>query len=159
MGAPDLILVPQPDGTSMCGQACVATVVGCSLREAVAAIGITTMWDTATSHEDLISGLHKLGIETGKYIDYARRKRHLINLPDFAIMGIDDKSNDWGHWVVLKNGWVLDPGYNWHFPVHIYEEAIIGGAFSRRFSKKRDARKENLAYWGEVIPIIGRKKL
>lgn len=150
----------QPHLSSMCGQVCVAMAVGCSLEEAAAAVGRSVLRDEGTHETDLIRALKKLGMKVGAFVDLCPRKgrtKKLILLPKFAIMGIGDRKTRWGHWVLLRDGVVYDPGIGYPLPVHIYELFIIERAYSRRYPKGRHAHKRVRALWVDYIPILGKK--
>ena len=143
----------QPDGTPMCGQTCVAMVAGVSLIEASTAIGVSVMKFDGTNADHLIRGLKRLNIKVGRWVDYSTRKKRMVDIPPFAIMSIVNTKNAWGHWVVVKDGFVYDPGIGYPLPVHIFEAFIIERAYSRRFTSAKDKHKSVRAYWGEAIPI------
>lgn len=157
MKLPDLVPLFQPDKTGLCGQTCIAMVAGVTIDEAVQVVRVTSVGDPGTSTEQVIAGLKNFGFRLGKVKSYIKKKKKLEVLPEFAIMSVVDNRTEWGHWVVLKDGFVYDPGIGWPLPVRIYENMLIERAFSRRFSRTRDKHKNVKAYWGEVIPLLGRK--
>jgi hypothetical protein len=152
-----LTMVFQPDSTGMCGEACVAMAAGVTLDEAVRAVGSSVLRQPGTDDRDLIRGLRKLGVKLGPYTNYEDRKSRIVQMPDFAIMSVVDDKTKWGHWVVVKDGVVYDPGIGWPMPTWVYESIVIERAFSRRFMTKGHKHKSVKAYWGEVIPIVGKE--
>jgi len=148
----------QPDETGMCGQTCVAMAAGVSLAEASAACGVSVLRVAGTDADDLTRGLRALGLKVGKYVNYLNRKTRLKHLPKFAILSITDTASRWGHWVLLKDGYVFDPAFGWPMPVHVYELAIIEGTYSRKFRGPGHQRRNVKARWEEVIPILSYPK-
>lgn len=152
---PNIRPMLQPDGTGLCGQVCVAMVANVSLAEAVTACGTRTLRSSSvgTTTQEVMRGLRKLKVRFGEYRPFPERK-----LPNFAIAEVCDNKTQWGHWVVLKEGFVYDPGIGWPIPVHVYEDSIIERAYSRRYKRTRDAGKRVKGKWGTHIPIYGRSK-
>jgi hypothetical protein len=148
----------QPGETGMCGQAVVAMAAGVSLEAATTAIGVSTLREAGTDSTDIVRGLRVLKMKPGKCTSYYRRKGKLKRLPAFAVLSVVDNKTTWGHWVLLKDGFIHDPGIGWPLPIHIYEGMIIERAFSRRYRRVRDAGKRVRAYWGDVIPILHNPK-
>jgi hypothetical protein len=148
----------QPDSSGMCGQAVVAMAANVTLDEATAAVGVSTLREAGTDVEDLVRGLRKLGMKVGKCSSFYRRKGKLTRLPEFAVMSVVDNKTMWGHWVLLLNGVVHDPGIGYPLPIQVYESMVIERAFSRRYRRTQDAGKRVRAYWGDVIPILSYPK-
>jgi hypothetical protein len=151
---PTLKPLLQPDQTGMCGQTCVAMAAGVSIEEASSAIGMSVLGSHGTEASDLARGLRKLGMAVGEAGPFPKTHR----VPRFAIVAIDDNKTSWGHWVLLHEGFVYDPGIGWPLPVHVYEEFIVRGAYSRRYRRARDAGKRVKAKWGTYLPIYGWRK-
>lgn len=151
----DTEMVYQPDESGMCGQAVVAMAAGVSLDAATNAVGVSVMRTVGTHYTDLVRGLRRLGVKVGRYVDYTYRKKALVRVPNFAILSIVDGSA-WGHWVLVKDGVVYDPGIGWPLPFWVYETMVVERAYSRRFRAKGHKHKNVRAYWGEVIPIVSR---
>lgn len=148
----------QPDGTGMCGQTVVAMAANVSLAEAAAAVGVSTLRQAGTDANDLVRGLRALGLKTGKWVNYLNRTKRLKVLPKFAVISITDNKSKWGHWVLVKDGYVFDPALGWPMPVYVYELAVIEGAYSRNFTAKHLRRRGVQARWEEVIPILSYPK-
>lgn len=138
--------IEQPNDSGLCGQCCVAMVANVSLDKAIwACHKAYTVHGTSSSQ--LINGLKILNIKHDK-IKSKVSKNEMF--PDFAILGIGDKTN-WGHWVVLYYGVVYDPGIGMPLPYRIYENMILNRAYSIK----------NKAKWDYIIPIKvknGKKK-
>jgi hypothetical protein len=115
----------QPEGSSLCGQTCVAMIAGVTLEESIAAFGGKR---GATRTKDLVNALRKLGINCGDpplvkikyqcYPDTCIVKLH-IDHPDLK------KST---HWVVWHNGKYYDPSYLGQYTLYcnkgMYPEGI-----------------------------------
>lgn len=143
----------QPDETGMCGQTVVAMAADVSLTEAANAVGVTVLKVEGTTSDDLTRGLRALGLRVGQYINYRNRRKRLRRLPSFAIMCVSNRST-WAHWVLLKDGFVFDPALGWPMPVHVYELVAVEGAYSRRYRKKSEKRRNVIAMWEGVLPIL-----
>lgn len=154
MTPPDLHPMLQPDQTGMCGQTCVAMIAGCTLPEAALACGTSVLNNEGSSTASLVRGLRRLGVKVGKPYTYKGRKRRVVDWPSFALMSVANNKTNWAHAVVLKDGWVYDPGIGWPLPAHVYEMVIVEMAYSRRFRAKHLKKRAVKAYWSEVIPIV-----
>lgn len=148
----------QPDGSGMCGQVCVQMAAGVTLAEASAAVGVSALREAGTTADDLVRGLKALGLKTGKWVNYCNRAKRMKRLPKFAIISITDNKSKWGHWVLVKDGFVFDPALGWPMPVHVYELAVIEGAYSRTFRPHHLKHRNVHARWEEVIPILSYPK-
>lgn len=107
-------LVRQPEGSSLCGQACVAMVAGVTLIEATAAIGHTR----PTYTRDLVAALRSFGVQCEDRLKLVSRARP--ELPARAILSIRkfvEKPNGgrkrYGHWMVIWYGHIFDPEGVW----------------------------------------------
>lgn len=91
-------LIRQPRGSSLCGQACIATICEVSLDEACKMVG--TKGYTTTKR--LIQALTMMGMSTG-----SRLKRGMpeSGLAILKVTRFDGRS----HWVIWKNGKFYDP--------------------------------------------------
>lgn len=136
----------------MCGQTCAAIAAGVDLNEATVAVGVTTLRGPGTDTSELTRGLRRLGIKVGDPYPFKNR------FPKFAIVAIDDNKTQWGHWVVIHEGFVYDPGIGYPLPLYVYEDIVIYRAYSRRYLKSKDAHKRVRAKWTTVIPIYGKKR-
>lgn len=142
--------IVQPPETGMCGQACVAMAAGCSLEEAAHAVGLTVIKEPGTLAPDLVKGLRRLGMRVGVCKTYAYKKQVSL-MPNFAILKIIDEQL-WSHWVLLKGGYIYDPGIGHPIPLWVFESFIIERCYSRGH-----ADKTVNVWWGQVIPILGRQ--
>lgn len=91
-------LVRQPIDSNLCGQACVATVTGVDLEDAITAVGTRGKTNTAK----LKKGLHRLGVRCD-----ARRTRGFP--PKTVTAFLYWKSDDHAHWMVWHKGKYYDP--------------------------------------------------
>jgi hypothetical protein len=107
-----LKLIRQPENSSLCGQACVATIVGVSLEESIAVFG--TKGGTRT--KQVIAALRKLGIKCGDGLVSLKKSQK----PPLCIVKqhFDDCKHT--HWVVYNNGLYYDPD------VGVYREYVEG---------------------------------
>lgn len=93
--------VRQPRGSSLCGQACVAMVLGCSLDEACAIVERPS----GTRTLDLVRALSGRGLEVGVRL----RPWRGGPLPPLAMLKVKFQGKARFHWVLARNGVVLDP--------------------------------------------------
>jgi hypothetical protein len=103
-------LVLQPEGSDLCGQACVAMVAAVSLRRAIEATG----HEHATTTGDVVGALETLGIEChGKLVRLSRKRP---NIPTRAMVHIcrseviSERRRAASHWMVSWDGKIFDPG-------------------------------------------------
>jgi hypothetical protein len=99
-------LVRQPPNSNLCGQACVATIAGVALGEAVTLCGKSGK--TSTRH--LIAGLKAKGFEP--YCGLTRvcqRSPWITGLMKSATLIVKFKSGKASHWVVRHKGKFYDP--------------------------------------------------
>ncbi len=91
----------QPSGSKLCGQVCLALILGISLDESIKLVG------------------HRHGTSTKeltKHFDHGDTRRWLSKdeVPDYALCisrpGSIKRNGNW-HWVLLKNLTVLDPSF------------------------------------------------
>lgn len=106
-------LILQPEGSHLCGQACIAMAAGVSLKRAVESVG----HKRGTHTKDVIAALGALGVECSPRLVRISRKRP--NLPARAIVAIhrpavenERRSSIW-HWMLTWDGKILDPGGRW----------------------------------------------
>lgn len=98
-------LVRQPQGSSLCGQCCVAMAAGVSLDRAVEVVGHARSRGTYT--REIRDALRVLGVGCA---DRCRRvNRDLCNLPRRGIVTIHTKGRRLGHWMLLWDGEMFDP--------------------------------------------------
>lgn len=99
-------LVKQPPNSNLCGQACVATIAGISLDEAVSLFGKKGKTRTGDVRDALIKrGFDPCRCATRmcKSSDWIRR------LWDSATLIVKFKQGKSGHWVVRHKGKFYDP--------------------------------------------------
>lgn len=110
--------VRQPDGSNLCGQCCVAAILGATLQNTIAKM----KKKGRTKTTDLVSAL-KLDRDT-------RRLRGTPKPP--CILSVKkDKSGNW-HWVVFDGMWVMDPELDGLIAYHQYIETL--GSVDMRIS-------------------------
>lgn len=107
--ARDLILITQPYGSNLCGQACLAMIANCSIDSAIEVTGKKG----STTSKDILGALKKWGIPHA-----APRKAGRPPIPVHrAIVNISSKQKPIvHHWVVWSNG-------AWYDPSHGFSEA------------------------------------
>lgn len=93
----------QPEGSSLCGQTCVAMIAGVTLEESIEAFGGKR---GGTRTKDLVAALRKLGIECG---DPPLIRINGQCYPDTCIVKLhfNDRKNT--HWTVWHEGRFYDP--------------------------------------------------
>jgi hypothetical protein len=110
-GVVQMNLVRQPDGSSYCGQACVAMIAGVSLEDALAACKPHPRGGGTVTPE-VVAALRKFGVRCAD-----RRCRRVSRekpvLPQRALLSImRPKRNRW-HWMVTWDGVIYDPADRW----------------------------------------------
>lgn len=101
-------LVRQPEGTSLCGQCCVAMAAKVSLKDAVEAVGHDKKRGTHT-HE-IVAALRRLGVGCADKLRRVSRSKPI--LPKRAIVVITNGNTKW-HWMLVWDGSVHDPESRW----------------------------------------------
>lgn len=89
--------VPQPSGSKVCGQACIAMVLGISLDDAVKLVGHAR----ATRTKEISAALGQLG----PLVRLSRKH----SLPDRCIMKVRIPNQSNWHWVLKDGSMVFDP--------------------------------------------------
>jgi len=108
-------LVRQPDGSSLCGQSCVAMAAGVSLKRAVAAVGHSRIGGTHT--REIVAALRALGVECADRCRKVSRKRPV--LPQRGMVVIHQPKGEHGvsyhrwHWILTWDGQIYDPAGLW----------------------------------------------
>ena len=94
--------VRQPDGSSLCGQACVATILGIDLEQAITLVGHSH----GTKPRELSETLRKHGLPC-----FVRRVRYTGGtLPTKAFLALSTPgTRSRYHWALLDDGIVYDP--------------------------------------------------
>lgn len=105
-------LILQPDGSSLCGQCCVAMAAGVSLKRAIEAVG----HERGTYTCDVVRALWALGVQCDDRCTRISRKRP--NLPKRGLVAIhrpkeDGKRRERFHWMLTWDGRMYDPGGAW----------------------------------------------
>jgi hypothetical protein len=108
-------LVRQPEGSSLCGQACVAMVAGVTLDESVSAVG----HKHGTYTREIVKALRALGVPCPDRLRRVSRVRPV--LPQRAIVAVvkwatrpDGKRKQRrAHWMVAWDGVIYDPEDSW----------------------------------------------
>lgn len=95
----------QPENTNLCGQCCVAMILGCSLEEAIKLVG--TRGTTRVKH--LRESLEVQGFVVGdrinaKKYDLQPGRMYLARVHWF-------KGGNRTHWVVVNDQVIVDPAY------------------------------------------------
>jgi hypothetical protein len=100
--------VRQPEGSSLCGQACIAMAADVSLDRAVEAVGHSKPRGTYTS--EVIAALRLLGVGCADRLRRVSRQKPV--LPARAMLHIN---NDGGrsHWMLTWDGVIYDPEDRW----------------------------------------------
>ena len=121
---------PQPHGSRLCGQTCVAMLAKCSLKRAIEVCG---RGRRGTRVRDLVHGLQALGVEIkGKRLvattgrNMPRRCLQRVRLIHYS------SGNTFGHWRIRWDGLIYDPQYG---------VSMRGG-------------KPSEAYWSRVISYL-----
>jgi len=114
-------LVRQPEGSSLCGQACVAMVAGVSLRAATKAVGLSG----ATHTRHIVRALRSLNVECADRLRRVSRvrpalpKRAIVSIiqytvaPSLVTTPAMRRSQRRAHWMVTWDGTMYDPGGRW----------------------------------------------
>ena len=104
-------LILQPEGSSLCGQCCVAMAAGISLRRAIEVMG----HDGETQTSDVVVALRLLGLGCAPRLRRIARAKPVI--PARAIVVIHRPSgesrSERAHWMYHYRGKILDPGGRW----------------------------------------------
>lgn len=106
-------LITQPEGSSLCGQCCIAMAAGVSLKRATDAIG----HNGGTRTSEVVKALRKLGIDCADRMVRPSRKRP--NIPQRAFLAIhrlpneDEKRKAKWHWLLQWDGKIYDPSEQW----------------------------------------------
>ena len=99
-----LKMIRQPDDTMVCGQCCLAMLLGISLREIKKTIGHSR----GTQTREIVTALNRYGvINSGKLLRICKKR----NLPEIAIVKVKIKGwhvNGW-HWILKHGAQHYDP--------------------------------------------------
>ena len=106
-------LILQPEGSHLCGQACIAMAASVSLKRAIEAVG----HERGTNTRDVVAAFAALGIGCSSRLVRISRKRP--TLPARAIVVIHrpaveyERRNPHWHWMLTWDGKIYDPGGRW----------------------------------------------
>ena len=106
--------VRQPPGSSLCGHACVATVLGITLDRAVALIG----HKHGTKAKELGAVLRALGVSCD-LVRTRKTKNAMIPMRALCALSAPGKRRRF-HWVLLWDGIVHDPEFAWPMSAATY---------------------------------------
>lgn len=103
----------QPEGSALCGQACVAMAAGVSLDRAIEAVGHGSPRGTCTS--EVVRALRALGVPCADRLRRVGRVKPV--LPKRGVLAIhrpagNKRSVHW-HWMLTWDGEIYDPGGRW----------------------------------------------
>jgi hypothetical protein len=110
-------LIRQPEGSSLCGQACIAMVAGVSLERAIAAVGHGRRGGTVT--REIVRALRSLGVECAEKLRSVNRKRPvlpkraIVNICKYVVRPDGKRKQRFAHWMVTWDGEIYDPGGAW----------------------------------------------
>jgi hypothetical protein len=117
-----LKVITQPPTSGTCGPASIAMISGCSLDQAIAAMGTSSSSTAGASDRDMRTALVRLGIKVAPWLKAARR----VHIPDFCLATIEDsRVRSFGHAVAILDGLVYDPGVGWPMPLRVYEDHLM----------------------------------
>ena len=106
-----MLRIQQPEGSSLCGQSCVAMAAGVSLDRAIEAVGHGSLRGTYT--REVVAALRSLGVSCADRMRLV--KRNLPVLPKRGIVAINQPGIISGrfHWMLTWDGEMLDPAGRW----------------------------------------------
>jgi hypothetical protein len=103
--------IQQPEGSSLCGQTCVAMAAEVSLERSIEVFGSRG----GTRTKQVVKALRELGIATVG--DKLIRRKPDEKAPNYGIIKIlferlepDGKIHEWSHWALMWGGILHDPG-------------------------------------------------
>lgn len=100
-------VIRQPEGSSLCGQACVAMAAGVSLDRAIKVVG----HEGGTTTAEVREALRDLGVGCADKLRRISRQRP--HPPKRAVLAVKGIRNWRWHWVLTWDGEIYDPaGYN-----------------------------------------------
>lgn len=106
-------LVLQPEGSWLCGQACVAMVAGITLEQSIFTFGKRS----GTSTKDVVNALKKLGIKCGEKLLLAKSN----DRPRFCMCVLHFKNAKSTHWTIWNEEYFIDPAIGY---VYDYSDDI-----------------------------------
>jgi len=107
-------LVRQPEGSGLCGQACIAMAAGVSLDRACEVVGHRK--ERGTTTREVVRALRTLGVPCADRLRRVSRARP--HLPKRAIVAIhrppeENRHRGQWHWMLAWDGVIYDPGASW----------------------------------------------
>lgn len=93
----------QPEGSNLCGQACVAMLAGVSLEEATQTVGKSGL----TLTRDVRQALEKYGFVLGPTIRVSKK----ATMKDLCLCTIHYTDSENTHWTIYNEGVYYDPAY------------------------------------------------
>lgn len=108
-GPRNLRLIRQPEGSSLCGQCCLAMAAGVPLETALRAIGHRRASGTTTA--DLVAGLARLGISSQSRC--RRISRATPAYPPRSLLVVRNGTGKRYHWMLHWDGIIYDPSGRW----------------------------------------------
>ena len=115
--------ISQPYGSSLCGQACVAMVLGIRLNMAIGLIG----HDHGTKPKELAEALCLNGVHCMNYrVRYSVEK----GLPPRALLAVSSTNRRRRyHWVLLWDDWIYDPANTCPCSLQSFLECFDGKSY------------------------------
>jgi len=95
--------ITQAKTSHYCGQACLAMMAGCTLKEAMVAVGHRR----ATTQDEIVRAAKKLGLRP--LTSGWKVAREIESFPPLAIMKMRRKYRKRGHWCCYVDGVYHDP--------------------------------------------------
>lgn len=116
-----MLLVYQPENSNLCGQACVASIAGVTLEDAIKVFGGKR---SGTSTRQVVDALRKLGVECGDKLIRISRKREKTN---YCIVKLRSTLHKHRHWTIYREGFYFDPGVGVlvEYPDHVVETSFL----------------------------------
>lgn len=93
----------QPEGSSLCGQTCVAMVADIPLEQSVSVFGKRG----CTTTKDVVNALRKIGFNCGDKLLLSKTNKK----PDFCMCVLHYESLNQTHWSVWDGQQYVDPAY------------------------------------------------
>jgi len=112
-------LILQPDGSALCGQCCIAMAAGVSLRTVVNVCGESP---EGMGTDEVRRGLLHFGIPTARRMHPVKDRGLGRMNTGRAILHTKQSGAKCGHWSLLWDGAILDPGGPYtalYFPTQI----------------------------------------
>lgn len=94
--------IDQPEGSNLCGQACVAMLLGISLEEATGRVKHRGCTNWKMLRRALVAG----GLACGEQLYRVTARRQV---PDLALCHVRFGRGRVTHWIVMERGMVYDP--------------------------------------------------